>query len=366
MLGEGVEEAVGGAVRGLSPVAESADERRHHHEEVERVVRRGAVDGDGPESLGRQHAPKLLAGLFPGRSVVQESGRVDDAMYGPEAPPCGGEGGGERVRVGHVRPQSVHGAAGSRPGVARFAGAVLLPAGAAQPCHLRRPVLHQVGRQQPAESARATGDHIVRATPQRCAAASRTGRGPRWDETGAVGDADFPVTGGDLVQDLGECGFRGAGIDLDAYRAEARRLVLQCPAEAGEQGGGRIGPVGTGDGDVGARPAVRESGQCVQGLRGTIQRGGQRAAVVFQATAVHHHDVVRATADGGGQLPRMRHLVGAPSAHSGGPPTTSTTAPSAGTAVGAGVGFQTGVYSVTEGSSRDGAAAGAVSVTGSQ
>ena len=108
VVGECVEEGVGGGVVRLPGVAERADRRGEQHERGEVTVPGELVEQPRGVDLGAQDGVELFAGEVLDEPVVEDAGRVDDGGEVRDAV----EQRGERVAVGRVAGR------GADPGVA--------------------------------------------------------------------------------------------------------------------------------------------------------------------------------------------------------------------------------------------------------
>ncbi len=79
MMGQGVEEGVGGGVVALARRAQQRGGRREQHEQIQRLVAGQLVQVPGAEHFGRHDPVEPLAGLLAENAVVQHAGQVEDA-----------------------------------------------------------------------------------------------------------------------------------------------------------------------------------------------------------------------------------------------------------------------------------------------
>src|SRR5690606_5980843 len=120
VVGELVEEGVGGGVVGLAGAAQDTGRRGEEQEQVEGPAGGEAVQVGGAVGLGAQHVREAVGGQFGDGRVGQDAGAVHNAAQG-----CLGVDAGEEVRegvrVGHVAGGDLH--AGAERG--EFGGDVL-------------------------------------------------------------------------------------------------------------------------------------------------------------------------------------------------------------------------------------------------
>ncbi|GAA3117317.1 hypothetical protein GCM10020254_75180 [Streptomyces goshikiensis] len=107
MLGEGVEEGVGGGVVALAGRAEDAGGRGEQHERRQTEVAGEVVEVEGGVGLGPQDGVEAFGREGVDDAVVEDTGGVDDGGQ-RVGRGDGGEGGGERLPVGGVAGRPGH------------------------------------------------------------------------------------------------------------------------------------------------------------------------------------------------------------------------------------------------------------------
>ncbi len=171
VLGERVEDGVGGGVVGLARGAEDTGDGGEQHEGVQVTARGQLVQVQGRVRLRPQYGIQPLARQRLHRAVVQDAGEME---HGTERPVGGNrvEHPGERGAVGRVTGRELHRPA--RPGqlVREFGRPGRGGAAPAEQQQMPDPVPRdQMPHQESPQTAQGTGDQHGPVTPPRPAAA---------------------------------------------------------------------------------------------------------------------------------------------------------------------------------------------------
>ncbi len=261
VLGERVEEGVGGRVVALPGVADRGGRGGEQDEGRQRKVTGEVVQVEGCVDLGPQDVAHPPGGQRLDRPVVQDAGRVDDRAQravGGDA----GEQRGERVPVGDVTGLHVH------PGAeaAQFGGEVGQARGV---------------RAAPADEQQVL--YAVRGHEVLCHQAAERAAGPG-DEDGSPGRGDTGrcVRGRVRVHGDGGPGEAG-GEELSAAYRQLGFRSGQCPGQQAGHGGRVVGVdqqeavrvLGLGGADEAADRGAGEVGDLLAGCRGDRTPGDE-------------------------------------------------------------------------------------------